>query len=466
MVWDFAEAYPFGESVGSWRAQINSIIGLLGSLPAHSSAGHVVQADARSQDGLIRPGGALVVTDPPYFGQINYSDLSDYFYLWLRRALRQVHPDLFATMATPKIEELVANPTRHGGSADAARRYFIDGFTEVFTSLQKTSRPDLPMLVVYAHKQDEREEDGMISTGWEALLEAVLASGLSVVGTWPVEASSATKMIAQDANALASYVILVCRPRLAVAGIIDRRGLITALREKLPTALREFQETGIAPVDVAQATIGPGMAVFSQYARVNEPDGTAMTVRTALKLINDVVGEAQSEQMGEVGEDTRWCVDWFSEYEFGPGPFGKADQLARSKNTSISGLERAGVLRSGANKVRLLSVEDLPGDYDPGRDKRISEWEVVLHLAKRLQEQGADATAQLMAIARPYVSLDAVRALAYLLFSIAGNKGWSNTALLFNSLGTSWSDLAEESRKPGIVGRQVQGQLSLDVDEG
>ncbi len=466
MLWDFAEAYPFGESVGSWSAQIDSIMGLLGSLPARAPVGRVIQADARSQEGLIDSGGALVVTDPPYFGQINYSDLSDYFYLWLRRALRDVHPDLFATMATPKTEELVANPARHAGSVEAARQYFIEGFTEVFTSLQKASRPELPMLVVYAHKQDEHEQDGMISTGWEALLEAVLASGLSVVGTWPVEASSATKMIAQGANALASYVILVCRPRLAAAGAIDRRGLIMALREKLPVALRGLQQAGIAPVDVAQATIGPGMAVFSRFARVNEPDGTAMSVRTALKLINDVVGEAQSEQMGEVSEDTRWCVDWFSEYEFGPGPFGRADQLARSKNTSIAGLERAGVLRSGANKVRLLPIADLPGDYDPGRDKRVSEWELVLHLAKRLREQGGDAAAQLMAKARPLVNLDAVRGLAYLLFSIAGNKGWSDTALVFNGLGTSWSDLSEESRRPGSANIQAQDELDFDADEG
>lgn len=465
MLWDFAEAYPFGESVGSWKAQIKSVAGMLPSLPASRMPARVVQADARRPSDLVEAGTVLVVTDPPYFGQINYANLSDYFYLWLRRALRQVHPDLFGTMATPKAGELVADPTRHAGSYDAARTYFISGFIEVFTGLQKIARPDLPLLVVYAHKQDEREQDGMISTGWEALLEAILASGLSVVGTWPVEASSATKMIAQGANALASYVILVCRPRPTSAGAIDRRGLIAALRGRLPHAVRDFQRAGIAPVDVAQAAIGPGMEVFSRYSQVSEPDGMPMSVRTALKLINDVVGEAQSEQLRDVSSDTRWCVDWFTAYGFESGPFGKADQLARSKNTSVGGLERAGVVRSGDNKVRLRSIADLPGDYDPRHDKRLSEWELVLHLAKRLREQGTDGAARLMAQARTFVDLDAVRELAYLLFSIADRNRWADIALLFNGLGTSFSDLADASQKPGATPTHVQGELDLSSEE-
>lgn len=465
MLWDFAEAYPFGHSRGSWRSQIEAICAVFPELPTTCVSGTVVQADARKADSVAASGAALVVTDPPYFGQINYADLSDYFYLWLRRALRGLHPDLFGTMATPKTGELVADLTRHAGSDEAARQYFIGGFTETFTGLQKSARPDLPLLVVYAHKQDEREQDGMISTGWEALLEAVLASGLSVVGTWPVEASSATKMIAQGANALASYVILVCRPRPVSAGAIDRRGLIAALRERLPGAVRDFQHAGIAPVDVAQAAIGPGMEVFSRYSQVSEPDGTPMSVRTALKLINDVVGEAQSEQLGDVSSDTRWCVEWFSTYGFEAGPFGKADQLARSKNTSVGGLERAGVVRSGDNKVRLGSIADLPGDYDPRHDKRLSEWELVLHLAKRLREQGTDGAARLMAQARTVVDLDAVRELAYLLFSIADRNRWADIALLFNGLGTSFSDLADASQKPGATPTHVQGELDLSSEE-
>ena len=465
MLWDFAEANPFGKSVGSWRAQLDSIIGALGTVPCQPTRGKVLQADARRASEMIEHGATLVVTDPPYFGQINYADLSDYFYLWLRRALRKLHPDLFGTMATPKADELTANPARHAGSADAARKYFIDGFTEVFTELQKASRPDLPMLVVYAHKQDEREEDGLISTGWEALLEAVLASGLAVVGTWPVEASSLTKMIAQGANALSSYVILVCRPRPATAGAIDRRGFIAELRQKLPGELRRLQEAGIAPVDVAQAAIGPGMEVFSRHAKVTEPDGAGMSVRTALKLINDVVAAAQSDQVGDVTDDTKWCLEWFSTYGFEPGPFGKADQLARSKNVAVAGLQQAGVLRSGGNKARLLAIGDLAADYDPRRDERVSEWEIALHLAKRLREQGADQAAWLMGAARMVVDLDAVRQLTYLLYAIATDRGWTDIALLFNGLGTSWPDLAEASRKAGAAATAVQGQLGFDADD-
>jgi putative DNA methylase len=466
MLWDFAEAYPFGESVGSWNAQIDSVAGVLPNLPVGKTTGRVIQADARTINNLARPGMALVVTDPPYFGQINYADLSDYFYSWLRRALRNVHPDLFATMATPKVEELVANPVRHDGSMAAARQYFIDGFTEVFSSFQKASRPDLPMLVVYAHKQDEQDEDGVISTGWEALLEAVLASGLSVVGTWPIEASSANKMIGQGANALASYIILVCRPRPVGATATDRRGLIAALREEVPGALTKLQQVGIAPVDLAQASIGPGMAVFSRYGRVNEPDGSAMRVRTALALINQVLDEVLSEQEGDFGSDTRWCVEWFKSYGFDEGPFGVAEALSKAKNTAIQGLENAGVLRSRAGKVRLLSVKDLSDAYDPAADDRVSEWEIVLHLAKRLHEQGGEAAARLMVAARDRVGLDAVKELAYLLFSISEKRGWTETALLFNGLGTSWSELASDARKPALAGpAPLQGQLGFDTEE-
>ncbi len=466
MLWDFAEAYPFGTSVGSWGAQIDSIAGMLPSLPVGPVVGRMMQADARTVSGLAEPGAALLVTDPPYFGQINYADLSDYFYSWLRRALRRVHPDLFATLATPKTEELVANPVRHNGSMAAARQYFIDGFTEVFSSFQKASRPDLPMLVVYAHKQDEQEDGGVISTGWEALLEAVLASGLSVVGTWPIEASSATKMIGQGANALASYIILVCRPRPVGVTVTDRRGLIVALREEVPGALTKLQQVGIAPVDLAQASIGPGMAVFSRYGRVNEPDGSAMQVRTALALINQVLDEVLSEQEGDFGADTRWCVEWFKSYGFDEGPFGAAETLSKAKNTAIHGLENAGVLRSRAGRVRLLSIRDLPEAYDPAADDRVSEWEIVLHLAKRLHEQGGEAAARLMVAARDKVGLDAVKELAYLLFSISEKRGWTETALLFNGLGTSWSELASEARNPALAGpAPLQGQLGFDTEE-
>lgn len=237
------------------------------------------------------------------------------------------------------------------------------------------------------------------------------------------------------------------------------------MREKLPGELRRLQEAGIAPVDVAQAAIGPGMEVFSRHAKVTEPDGAGMSVRTALKLINDVVAEAQSDQVGDVTDDTKWCLEWFSTYGFEAGPFGKADQLARSKNVAVAGLQQAGVLRAGGNKACLLAIGDLASDYDPRHDERVSEWEIALHLAKRLREQGADQAAWLMAAARTVVDLDAVRQLTYLLYSIATDRGWTEIALLFNGLGTSWPDLAEASRKVVAAGAGVQGQLGFDADD-
>jgi putative DNA methylase len=294
----------------------------------------------------------------------------------------------------------------------------------------------------------------------------MIKSGWAVTATWPMRTELGNRMRAFDSNALASSIVLACRPRAAGAGVMDKRGLIGALREELPGALRKLQQGGVAPVDLPQAAIGPGMAVFSRYARVNEPDGSAMRVRPALALINQVLDEVLSQQEGDFGSDTRWCLEWFKTYGFEPGPFGVAETFSKAKNTSIAGLERAGVLRSRAGKVRLLSARELPEHYDPGQDDRVSEWEVVLHLAKQLSERGGDAAAQLMATARSVVDLDAVRELAYLLFSISEKRGWAEIALLFNGLGTSWSDLSEQSRKPGIAAPHTQGQLGFDAVEG
>jgi len=304
------------------------------------------------------------------------------------------------------------------------------------------------------------------STGWETLLEGTLKTGWAVTATWPMRTERGGRTRDINSNALASSIVLACRPRPPDAKVTDRRGLIAALREELPGALRKLQQGSVAPVDLPQAAIGPGMAVFSHYARVNEPDGSAMRVRPALALINQVLDEVLSQQEGDFGADTRWCLEWFKSYGFEPGPYGMAETLSKAKNTAVAGLERAGVLKSGGGKVRLLAVGDLAADYDPTQDDRVSEWEILLHLAKHLREQGADAAAQLMAASRLVVDLDAVRELAYLLFSVAEKRGWAEIALLFNGLGTSWSDLAEASRKQPAAGAHVQGQLGFDADEG
>ncbi len=294
----------------------------------------------------------------------------------------------------------------------------------------------------------------------------MLKAGWTVTGTWPSRTERGGRPRHIDSNALASSIVLACRPRMETAGITDRRGLIAALREELPSALRKLQQGSIAPVDLSQAAIGPGMAVFSRYARVNEPDGSAMPVRVALALINQVLDEVLSEQEGDFSADTRWCVEWFKSYGFEDGLFGSAETLSKAKNTSVDGLERAGVLRSRAGKVRLVSIRDIPESYDPATDDRTSEWEIALHLAKRLNEQGASPTAVLMAAARDKVDLDAVKELAYLLFSIAEKNGWTQTAQLFNGLGTSWSDLAGAASSPAMaVPVQIQGKLDLGTDD-
>jgi putative DNA methylase len=348
-----------------------------------------------------------------------------------------------------------------------AKQFFEDGFEKVFTRISEHTLDGFPITVVYGFKQAETDGDGEhVSTGWETLLEGMMKAGWAITATWPMQTERGGRTRDINSNALASSIVLACRPRHESARVTDRRGFISSLRDELPGALRKLQQGSVAPVDLPQAAIGPGMAVFSRYARVSEPDGSSMRVRPALALINQVLDEVLSQQEGDFGADTRWCLEWFKSFGFDPGPFGVAETLSKAKNTSVAGLERAGVVKSGGGKVRLLAIGDLAADYDPAQDERVSEWEIVLHLAKRLREQGADAAAQLIAASRAVVDLDAVRELACLLFSVAEKRGWAEVALLFNGLGTSWSDLAEASRKQPAAGAQVQGQLGFDADEG
>jgi putative DNA methylase len=462
MSWDFAEGNPFGPSSGSADIMIRAVHDAIDYLPGTTRPAEAKQGDAAACT-LSRK--LLVATDPPYYDNISYANLADFFYVWLRRSLADVYPDLMATVLTPKADELIADPYRHDGKAEASR-FFQNGFEKVFEQIRKSALDAFPISVIYGFKQSETDGlGGHVSTGWETLLEGLIKSGWAVTATWPVRTERAGRTRDINSNALASSVVLTCRSRPVGAGLTDRRGLIAALRNELPGALRMLQQGGVAPVDLPQAAIGPGMAVFSRYARVNEPDGSEMRIRSALALINQVLDEVLSQQEGDFGADTRWCLEWFKSYGFEPGPFGMAETLSKAKNTSVAGLERAGVLTSRAGKVRLCSIDDLPDGYDPATDDRLSEWEIVLHLAKRLREQGADEAARFMATARSVVDLDAVRELAYLLFSIAEKRGWADTALLFNGLGTSWSDLTEASRRPAATRVSVQGQLDLDTDE-
>ena len=442
MVWDFPEVNPFGGSVGDWTGQIEATIAGLLTLPL-GGRGHVVQRDARAAADLLEAPG-LIATDPPYFGQIGYADLSDYFYVWHRRALLSLEPDLYSTLATPKGPELIEAPHRHGGDRVAAKHAFVQGFTTTFHSLQAASRPDLPMLIVYAHRSDETVDGEVASTGWDAMLTAIIEAGLGIEGTWPIHATGSSRQIGLGANALASYVVLVCRPRSADAPITTRRDFIAALRQNLPEALRALQYGGVAPIDLAQAAIGPGMGIFSRYARVIEADGSGLSIRTALQLINQALDEVLASQEGEIDAYTRFAVDWFQAHGFSEGPYGEAELLATAKGTAVRAIEQAGIMVAKGGKACLLPRDSLDPEWNPATDTRLTVWEITQHLIKRLQDEGEASAGQLLGSVGGYG--DSARELAYRLFLICDRKGWASEALGYNALGASWNEISQAAR--------------------
>lgn len=443
MAWDFAEANPFASSSGSISEDIAWVVRALARVPAQGVA------TANQADASTRPYKKFVVsTDPPYYDNIGYSDLSDYFYVWLRRSLRGVHGKLMGTMLVPKAEELVANPYRHEGK-DGAEKFFESGFEAVFGRMRDGARSDYPITVYYAFKQSERTQNGESSTGWATILEGIVRAGWSVTATWPVRSELSNRMTGSGTNVLASSIVLACRPRSESAASIDRGGFLSVLRSELPAKLRELQQAAVAPVDLAQSTIGPGMAVFTRYSKVTEADGTAMRVRTALELINQVLAEVLNELEGDFDSDTRWALKWFHQNGFDAGLFGDAENQATALNTSVPGMERGGILTSRAGKVQLFAPAKLPDDYDPRRDQRLSVWEAALHTARVLEAKGIEEAGQLVASLKKApgsrIDLDAVKELAYLLYSIAERKNWSTIGQTFNNLATAWPDILRAS---------------------
>ncbi len=455
MVWDFAETNPFGGSVGDWMGQVESLSRGLYSLPTSARPSKVFQLDARHAARAV-DSNALVATDPPYFAQIGYADLSDYFYIWLRRALKNVHPDLFSTLGTPKDAELIASPGRHGGDATAARGHFVEGFTATFVSLAGVAAPDVPMLVVYGHRQEESTDDGLTSTAWDSMLTAIIAAGLSIVGTWPIRGTHSSRQRSQDSNALASYIVLVCRPLPADAPVASRKEFVASLKRDLPAPLKALQDSNIAPVDLAQAAIGPGIGVFSRYARVVEADGSAMPVRIALGLINQTLDTIVAEHEEDLDPDTRWAVAWFDQYGMDDGPYGVAETLSKAKNTAVGGLVDAGILSSRAGKVRLLRREELDGEWDPTRDRRLTVWEVTQHMIHRLETGGESSAAELLRSVRGFA--DPARELAYHLYLICERRRAAADALAYNSLVVAWPEI---SRLADSRPAEVQAQLEM-----
>jgi len=452
MTWDFPEAAILHDTVGGFVPAEQFIAKCIEMLP-QSGAGAAEQKDAMTSRISI---GKIVSTDPPYYDNIGYADLSDFFYLWLRKSLRQDFPDLFSTLAVPKAEELVATPYRHG-SKEKAETFFLDGMTQAMQRLADNAHPAFPVTIYYAFKQSETKgTSGTASTGWETFLDAVIYAGFAVSGTWPMRSEQEFRIIGLGTNALASSIILVCRKRTTDARTATRREFVAALKAELPHALGHLQRGNIAPVDLAQAAIGPGMAVFTRFSEVLDAEGRQLSVREALALINQVLDETLAEQEGDFDADTRWALTWFEQSGFIEGDYGIAEQLSKSKNTSVAGLVEAGVLESKRGKVRLLRPEELPTDWDPATDKRLTTWEMVHHLIRVLADGGEPAAAELAA--KLGAKAEVARELAYRLYSVSERKKRANEALAYNGLVQSWPEidrLARQERK------QTRGQGDL-----
>ena len=457
MVWDFAEANVLSDAGGGWLTFLDKEVKVLEALPGGVRSGEVRQADAAS----LGPQGLLISTDPPYYDNIGYSDLSDFFYIWLRRALSPIHPNLLSTMLVPKAEELVANPFRHGGR-EGAQEFFEEGFREVFRRARETALPDFPVTVYYAFKQSDTTEGGEASTGWETLLEGMIRSGWEITATWPMRTEGAGRLLAKDTNALASSIVLALRPRPNDAPRTDRRRFIATLKALLPTALKELQQGAIAPVDLPQAAIGPGMAVYSRYSAVLEDDGSKMPVRAALARINEILDEVLVEQEGDFDPDTRFAIAWFRQYGFDPGAYGDADNIARARNASIDHLDQAGILTSRAGKVTLLAPDRLDESYDPSADPSISTWEVVMHLTRALAAQGIPAASALLARVPGSIDRDLCKELAFLLFTVAEGRKHTKIAVDFNALGTAWNEIA--SGAPAAAAPPTQHAIDFEGD--
>lgn len=453
MSWDFVEVNAIGQQTGGFAESLRWTAEALEGTAATRSG----VAYQRNVAELDEKHAAVFSTDPPYYDNIGYADLSDFFYVWLRRSLKSVFPDLFATMVVPKADELVASPDRHGGR-EKAEAFFLEGMTRAMHRLAEQAHPAFPVTIYYAFKQAESDgSEGTSSTGWETFLDAVIRAGFSISGTWPIRTELSNRMRGMESNALASSIVLVCRPMSADSTVTTRREFLTALKTELPVALALLQRGNIAPVDLAQAAIGPGMAVYTRYAKVLDAEGKPLTVRDALALINQTLDEALAEQEGDFDADSRWALAWFEQSGFAEGEYGVAETLSKAKNTSVQGLVEAGILVSSRGKVRLLTPSELPGDWDPAADPRLTNWETVHHLI-RVLEAGGESTASGL-VARLGSKAEAARELAYRLYTICERKKRAAEALAYNGLVQSWPELVRLASESKMVAEPSQPDL-------
>ena len=442
MVWDFAEVNPIAGAAGDFSVSLEGGIRFLALSVAAVVGGAVVQFDAANQSVSA---GKVVSTDPPYYDNIGYADLSDFFYVWLRRSLKPAFPELFSTLAVPKAAELVATPYRHG-SKEKAENFFLDGMTQAMHRLAEQAHPGFPVTIYYAFKQAESDgSDGTTNTGWDTFLAAVIEAGFAISGTWPMRTERDARSIGIGTNALASSIVLVCRQRSATAPSATRREFVAALKVELPQALAHLQAGNIAPVDLAQAAIGPGMAVYTRYAKVLDAEGKPIPVRAALALINQTLDEALAEQEGDFDADTRWALTWFDQTGFAEGDYGVAEQLSKSKNTAVNGLVEAGIIVSKAGKVRLLKPAELPAEWDPITDARLTVWEMVHHLVRVLEGSGEGAAAVM--VANLGSQAETARELCYRLYTLCERKKRATEAMAYNGLVQSWPEITRLARE-------------------
>ena len=435
MVWDYAEVNPLARAAGDFIVSLEGGVRFLDSVTT-GTLGLAGQSDAATQSFSANK---AVSTDPPYYDNVPYADLSDFFYVWLRRSLRPVFPELFATLTVPKVDELVAFAYRHADKA-GAEAFFVKGMTNAMHRIAEQTHPAFPVTIYYAFKQAESDgSEGVASTGWETFLNAVISSGFAISGTWPIRTEREARTRGIDSNALASSIVLVCRQRLADAPAATRREFTAALKAELPAALAHLQKGNIAPVDLAQAAIGPGMAVYTRYAQVLDAEGHPLPVRAALALINQTLDEALAEQEGDFDADSRWALTWFEQTGFAEGDYGVAERLSKSKNTAVAGLVEAGILVSKAGKVRLLKPVELPADWDPTTDKRLTVWEMVHQLIRVLESGGEGAAAVL--VAKLGSQAETARELCYRLYTLCERKKRATEAMAYNGLVQSWPEI-------------------------
>ncbi|MBY3260301.1 DUF1156 domain-containing protein [Rhizobium laguerreae] len=457
MTWDYAEGNVFSESSGNFLKQVELISRVISLNFVPAALGVEVQHDAQSVD---FPTGAVVSTDPPYYDNIGYADLSDFFFCWLKPAIRTVYPDIFGVLATPKAEELVATPYRHGGK-EAAEAFFLDGMSRAITNMATQSSDQFPATIYYAFKQSEVAQDGISSTGWATFLQAVVEAGYAVVGTWPLRTEMANRMIASGTNALANSVVLVCRKKEAIAEVVTRAEFIRALKRELPPAIAELQVANIAPADMPQSAIGPGMGVFSRYKAVLESDDSPMSVKTALQLINRELDEYLGGIQGEFDADTRFAITWFEQTGTAKGDYGAADNLARARGISVESVKHAGIVESAAGKVRILSRDELADDWEPDEDRHLTVWECLQHLVRQHEKDGISHDTAVL-LKKISAQAEAVKDLAYCLYDISANKRKdAKEATVYNALIADWTELTRQAA--AIHDTSGDRQIRLDI---